>query len=1359
MQIFKKLLPKILSIAISFSILALIATKTNGANFVVTNTNNTGAGSLRQAILDVNLSASPTNQIAFNIPGAGPHTINLTYTLPTITKSVSIDATTQSGATCDSSARDLRIQLNFNSVVNNRITFAATASGSSLKGFSFRNPNGQTIITNATNTIISCNNFGLNPNNTHASGSAQSVQINSSASGSIVGGTTANDANVFANNANLVVSASNTTVQFNRFNILADGMTALATSSSGISGTGTDLIGISFLDNIFTSNTTRSIYIGTSHGNWYGTQFKRNIFGTDITKTQNLPLAGAGIYVQNSSSPDTDWIIGGSTNDANTFANASYGVFAASAINNSTFSHNFFGLNEFGVCKPIVNSGIQLSIADNNNIHANRLGCSAYGIRVLSGTGNVIGGPGLSNTITQTTSAAIALSTSANGNIVQSNLIGIDSLGNAPGNSGNGINISGTGNFVGGSSSGEANTITKNQTGVWVLGTGNNNTIYGNKIYGNNALGIDINSIGIAPNDNLDTDTGANDLQNYPDVASLTGCTSITQWATLRSTPNSSFNIDFYTNPSGLDPSNYGEGETYIGRQTLDTNSLGNGSVQLSGSQINVRATATNAAGSTSEFGSTGADLTINNCQIENKTTNDSTPSMQGAVFAPAGTTGIARISGQEIPITVSGGASDHRTWSLPDNMLSSLADGAYDVEIIFTEPTFGMTTNQVFTSSLIIDSAKPTVTVEQSPTQADPTNIDSASFDITFNEEIDETSLDLSNFLVSGSTGQVTSLVKLSPNLYQATVTGMTSGDYITLSLPEGSTSDLAGNTNNTSTSVDNTVLYDSTPPSVFAINVDINSAGHDINNPLITFSTVDYESGIDRYEISIDGSPFTVQASGYAPSLTPQSSHTITIRAYDKAGNYIEQTIQYPPTVAITAPTTLSNTNITNTSILIGGPNGMIVSEVNISGAGSSGFVCPNLPTLVPFTCTGGIITTTGTLTVEAVCDCGITGVNSQEYTIETVRPTVTVEQSPTQADPTNIDSASFIVQFSEPINESTFDAADLLVSGGTGMITSFTKINPTSWEITITGMSNGQTITVSLPEGSITDLAGNQNLASTSSDNEVTYDITKPEVTINQSPEQKDPTNIGSDIQFIVQFSEPINEITFTCEDISFTGSTTTGNWCKSITSLGNGRSFTVLVDVNTQGNLLAQINQDSVQDLAGNQNLASTSSDNSVTIDQTSPKISITRAPDQPEVTQPGDIRFTVKFSEPIDPTNLDCEVFDFSNSSVEPSKITCLSLIANNSNQDEFTLTLHVNGEGDVVVGLFGEKVSDRSGNLIAQTEAFPESKVQIKLSLSPSEKAKALLASTGSSTLLLTVTCLLLLTSSGLSLIIKKINN
>jgi hypothetical protein len=68
------------------------------ATYTVTNTNDSGAGSLRQAIIDANTNAG-ADTIVFQIAGTGVHTIALTSPLPTFTEQVTIDATTDDSYT------------------------------------------------------------------------------------------------------------------------------------------------------------------------------------------------------------------------------------------------------------------------------------------------------------------------------------------------------------------------------------------------------------------------------------------------------------------------------------------------------------------------------------------------------------------------------------------------------------------------------------------------------------------------------------------------------------------------------------------------------------------------------------------------------------------------------------------------------------------------------------------------------------------------------------------------------------------------------------------------------------------------------------------------------------------------------------------------------------------------------------------------------------------------------------------------------------------------------------------------------------------------------------------------------------
>ncbi len=101
----------------SSTLLALVVVMIAGAvafagPYTVTNTDDSGAGSLRWAIESANAHTG-ADRIEFNIDGDGPHTIYPSVDLPDITDSVIIDGYTQSGASpaTASTAADLRIVL------------------------------------------------------------------------------------------------------------------------------------------------------------------------------------------------------------------------------------------------------------------------------------------------------------------------------------------------------------------------------------------------------------------------------------------------------------------------------------------------------------------------------------------------------------------------------------------------------------------------------------------------------------------------------------------------------------------------------------------------------------------------------------------------------------------------------------------------------------------------------------------------------------------------------------------------------------------------------------------------------------------------------------------------------------------------------------------------------------------------------------------------------------------------------------------------------------------------------------------------------------------------------------------------
>ena len=130
------------------------------------------------------------------------------------------------------------------------------------------------------------------------------------------------------------------------------------------------------------------------------------------------------------------------------------------------------------------------------------------------------------------------------------------------------------------------------------------NRILSNSIFSNGAIGIDLNADGPTANDPGDTDTGPNNLQNKPALSSAkksaTGTTTVR--GTLNSTPVKTFNVQFFSNPSGTD-----EGKTLLGSMSVTTNGTGNVSFTFSTQKAiklgqNITATATGPGGNTSEF-------------------------------------------------------------------------------------------------------------------------------------------------------------------------------------------------------------------------------------------------------------------------------------------------------------------------------------------------------------------------------------------------------------------------------------------------------------------------------------------------------------------------------------------------------------------------------------------------------------------------------------------------------------------------------------------------------------------------------------------------------------------------------------
>jgi hypothetical protein len=235
----------------------------------------------------------------------------------------------------------------------------------------------------------------------------------------------------------------------------------------------------------------------------------------------------------------------------------------------------------------------------------------------------------------------------------------------------------------------------------------------------------------------------------------------------------------------------------------------------------------------------------------------------------------------------------------------------------------------------------------------------------------------------------------------------------------------------------------------------------------------------------------------------------------------------------------------------------------------------------------------------------------------------PTVTINEAAGQADPTTNSPINFTVVFSETVTG--FATGDVSFGGSTagGTLVGTVSGSGTTYNVAVTGMTTGGTVVASVPAGVAQNAGTEDNLASSSTDNEVSWSFG---VSINQAAGQADPTTT-SPINFTVLFGESVTG--FTNGDVSFTGSTAGGTLAANVT--GSGTTYNVAVSgMTTRGTVIASIPAGSASNGATT-NVASTSSDNTV---NWGVAVTINQAVGQADPTTASPINFTVLFSETV-----------------------------------------------------------------------------------------------------------------------------
>lgn len=214
-------------------------------DLAVTNTNDSGPGSLRQAIANANntTNSGGPEEITFDIPGAGPHTILLDAELA-ITDPVVLNGISQAGATCGTSSadRDLRVVLKHSGAApanEKLLRLSPDASGSTVRGLVFGASNGIALNLDGTdNVLIQCNFFGTETDGTTLSQIAREAIFVATGSSNLIGGTAA-EGNLIAGSVNSAVglsSASGTTIRNNIIGLNLSASAAIQPATGGTVG-------------------------------------------------------------------------------------------------------------------------------------------------------------------------------------------------------------------------------------------------------------------------------------------------------------------------------------------------------------------------------------------------------------------------------------------------------------------------------------------------------------------------------------------------------------------------------------------------------------------------------------------------------------------------------------------------------------------------------------------------------------------------------------------------------------------------------------------------------------------------------------------------------------------------------------------------------------------------------------------------------------------------------------------------------------------------------------------------------------------------------------------------------------------
>jgi Ca2+-binding RTX toxin-like protein len=296
--------------------------------FTVTNTNDSGANSLRAAITGANNTGNSgaPDEIHFNIPGAGVKTINLLTALPDITEAVILNGFTQPGASANTNPTGnnavILIELNGAATAADGNGLTLLSSGNTVKGLAIMNFPGSLAdgiqIDGDNNTIEGCYLGTDAAGNTDQGNGGTGLRINGNASNTI-GGTTPEARNVISGNRIGLqiedLGGFSNVVQGNFIGTNAAGTAPLGNERIGL------FIGFDAHDNTIGGTTAAAANVIAGNGDLAnfilapgveldGADTANNIvagnfIGTDLTGTLDLGNTGPGVLVDDGAHDNT----------------------------------------------------------------------------------------------------------------------------------------------------------------------------------------------------------------------------------------------------------------------------------------------------------------------------------------------------------------------------------------------------------------------------------------------------------------------------------------------------------------------------------------------------------------------------------------------------------------------------------------------------------------------------------------------------------------------------------------------------------------------------------------------------------------------------------------------------------------------------------------------------------------------------------------------------------------------------------------------------------------------------------------------------------------------------------------------